>query len=196
MALLRGGRVTEINKFIILNNTCCTWVRPVAQACLTPRDGMDCSLPGSSVCGILAGRNTGVGSHFLLLGTFLTQGSNWHLLYLLHWQTDSLPLVPPGKPLFVFIFVVLKPHQLLKTQIGSNWGTSLSHFFTFKSPVGMPLPLKGTNGTTEMQMTKVDERITEDISKSHWNLFLRKKHAGKSYFDYDMKSFFGRYFKD
>ena len=103
---------------------------PVAQACLTPRDAMDCSLPGSSVCGILAGRNTGVGSHFLLQGTFLTQGSNWHLLYLLHWQTDSLPLVPAGKPLFVFIFVVLKPHQLLKTQIGSNWGTSLSHFFS------------------------------------------------------------------
>ena len=31
----------------------------------------------------------------------------------------------------------------------------------------MPLPLKGTNGTTEMQMTKVDEGITEDNSKSH-----------------------------
>ena len=38
------------------------------------------------------GQNAGVGCHFLLQGTFLTQGSNLHLLYLLHWQADSLPL--------------------------------------------------------------------------------------------------------
>ena len=44
------------------------------------------------------GKNTGVGCHFLLKGIFLTQGSNPHLLCLLHWQVDSLPLVPPRKP--------------------------------------------------------------------------------------------------
>ena len=38
---------------------------------------------------------TGVGCHFFLLGIFLTQGSNLPLLCLLHWQVDSLPLVPP-----------------------------------------------------------------------------------------------------
>ena len=27
------------------------------------------------------------------------QGSNLHLLHLLHWQVGSLPLVPPGKPM-------------------------------------------------------------------------------------------------
>ena len=43
------------------------------------------------------GKNTGVGCHFLLQGIFLTQGSNPHLLHRLHWQTDSLPLAPPGK---------------------------------------------------------------------------------------------------
>ena len=31
------------------------------------------------------GRNTGVGSHFLLQGIFLTQGSNLSLLRLLRW---------------------------------------------------------------------------------------------------------------
>ena len=30
--------------------------------------------------------------------SFLTQGSNLCLLCLLHWQADSLPLAPPGKP--------------------------------------------------------------------------------------------------
>ena len=31
------------------------------------------------------------------------QGSNSHPLCLLHWQADSLPLTPPGKPLIVWI---------------------------------------------------------------------------------------------
>ena len=39
-----------------------------------------------------------MGCHFLLQGIFLTQGSN---LRLLHWQADSLPLAPPGKPIGV-----------------------------------------------------------------------------------------------
>ena len=34
---------------------------------------------------------------FLLQGIFQTQGSNPHLLYLLHWQTGSLSRVLPGK---------------------------------------------------------------------------------------------------
>ena len=33
-----------------------------------------------------------------LQGIFPTQGWNLSLLCLLHWQADSLPLVPPGKP--------------------------------------------------------------------------------------------------
>ena len=35
------------------------------------------------------GKNTGVGCH-ALQRIFLTQGSNLHLLCLLHWQVDSL----------------------------------------------------------------------------------------------------------
>ena len=38
----------------------------VAQSCPTPSDPMDCSLPGSSVCGIFPGKSTGVGCHCLL----------------------------------------------------------------------------------------------------------------------------------
>ena len=50
---------------------------------------MNCISPGFSVHGIFPGKNTGVGSCFLLQGIFLTQGPN---LCLLHWQVDSLPL--------------------------------------------------------------------------------------------------------
>ena len=52
---------------------------------------MDCSLPGSSAHGIFQARiwNWVVISHSRV---FPTQGSNLHLLSLLHWQKNSLPL--------------------------------------------------------------------------------------------------------
>ena len=43
-------------------------------------------------------KNTGMGYQSLLQGIFPAQGLNWSFLHLLHWQADSLPLVPPGKP--------------------------------------------------------------------------------------------------
>ena len=42
--------------------------------------------------------STGVGCHSLLQGIFPTQGLS---LGLLHWQADSLPSEPPGKPQIV-----------------------------------------------------------------------------------------------
>ena len=43
-----------------------------------------------------------MGCHAFLQGVFPTQGLNPCVLYLLHWQVDSLPLVPSGKPFFVY----------------------------------------------------------------------------------------------
>ena len=60
----------------------------VAKSCLTLCDPMDCSLPGSSVHGILQATLEWVAIPFSK-GLFLTQGSNLHLL---HGQADSLPL--------------------------------------------------------------------------------------------------------
>ena len=53
------------------------------------------------------GKNTGVGCHALLQGTFLTQGLNSHLLCLLHWQVGSLPLLPPGKPMLPVKYIMV-----------------------------------------------------------------------------------------
>ena len=47
------------------------------------------------------GKDTRVGSNFLLQGIFMNQEWNPHLLCLLHWQVGSLPLVPPRKPLLL-----------------------------------------------------------------------------------------------
>ena len=44
------------------------------------------------------GKNTGVGCHFLFQEIFPTQWLNPHLLGLLHWQVDSLPLHHLGSP--------------------------------------------------------------------------------------------------
>ena len=59
---------------------------------------MDCSPLGSSVHGILQAGILVWVAYALLQGIFLTQGSNLHLLCLLHWQTGSLLLVAAGKP--------------------------------------------------------------------------------------------------
>ena len=69
----------------------------VAQSCPTLWDPVDCSLPGSSIHGILKARITGVGCHALFQGIFLTQESNLLLLCLLHWQASSLQLVKRGR---------------------------------------------------------------------------------------------------
>ena len=71
---------------------CCVLRRLVVTLC----DPKDYSPPGSSVHGTLQRRI--VGCHFLLQRIFQTQGSNWHLLCLLYWKVNPLPLVPPGKP--------------------------------------------------------------------------------------------------
>ena len=71
------------------------------QSCPALCDPMDHSLPGSSVHGILSGKNTGMGCHAPLQGIFLTQRSNPCLLCFLYWQAGSLPLVPPATTNFL-----------------------------------------------------------------------------------------------
>ena len=73
----------------------CAHARMHAQPCPTLCDPMECSPPGSSCPWNSLGKNTAVGCHSLLHGTFPIQGLN---LGLLHWQEDSLPSEPLGKP--------------------------------------------------------------------------------------------------
>ena len=66
------------------------------------------------------GKNTGVGCHAFLQGTFLIQGSNPHLLCLLHWHTGSLPLAPPGK-----IVALVKASSTVLNESGKHNHTCL-----------------------------------------------------------------------
>ena len=67
------------------------------QLCPTLCSSMDCSLPGSSVHGILQARIL----EWITMPSsrdLPDPGMNTHLLRLLHWQVGSLLLAPPGKP--------------------------------------------------------------------------------------------------
>ena len=65
------------------------------------------------------GKNTGVGCHALLQGTFPTQGSNMRLLGLLYWQAGSLPYCRVERVCTPII--KLKNKQTKKTDIGIPW---------------------------------------------------------------------------
>ena len=72
------------------------------QLCSTP---MDCSLLGSSVCGILQAR---------IMEWIACPATgdlpNPAIQLTLHWQSGSLPLAPPGKPICLCKFYQLKVH--------------------------------------------------------------------------------------
>ena len=90
-----------------ISPTVCVHIKSL-QSCLTLCHPMDlaCQAPLESV--EFSRQEYWSGCHALLQGTLLTQGSNLHLLNLLHWQVGSLAQLPPGKP----------HHPLKVSQIG------------------------------------------------------------------------------
>ena len=80
-------------KWDIFCSFCCS----VANSYPTLCDAMNCSLPGSSAHGIFQARILEWTAIFLLQEIFPDQGLNHHLLCLVHWQVDSLPLAPPNR---------------------------------------------------------------------------------------------------
>ena len=75
-------------------------------------------------------KNTRVGCHFLLQGFFLTQVLKLHLLPLLHWQADSLPLSHLGIHTYLIIrrwktemvcIILWREIPLICDSINTNW---------------------------------------------------------------------------
>ena len=105
----------------------------VTKSCLTLLRPHGLYSPLGSFCPWdFPGKNNGVGCHFVLQGSFLTQGSNPNLL---HWQVGSLPLAPSGKP-YIYTNKCLcteEPGRLQSMgslRVRHDWATSLS-LFTF-----------------------------------------------------------------
>ena len=99
------------SRSLINEVTCCFSVAPIFTPCVWSSVAQslmsDSATPWTVACQAplwrdFPGKNIGVGCHFLLQGIFLTRVLNPHLLHLLHWQADSLPLshhVSPSSPL-------------------------------------------------------------------------------------------------
>ena len=99
------------------------------QWCQTLCNPVDCSPPGFSVHGVLQARIL----EWVIMPS--SRGSSWsrdwtHVsLCLLHWQVGSLPLAPPGKPIFIISSAVLD----FTNHLYSSWCFTLFHtwFFAF-----------------------------------------------------------------
>ena len=73
---LKGtGRMKPMICCCLVTKSCPTLLQPHGQQLTTLLCPWD-----------FPGKNTRGGCHFLLQGIFPSQGSNWHLLCLLHWQ--------------------------------------------------------------------------------------------------------------
>ena len=91
------------------------------------------------------GKNAGVGCHALLQGIFPTQGSDPHLLRLLHWQVVSLPLMPPGKSNSLCSSkqnLQMSRKQKWKHSLGSVWHGLLGRIWGSKSALTVLTKLK------------------------------------------------------
>ena len=100
--------------------SCACWVTSVVSDSVRPHGLQPTRLlcPRDS-----PGKNTGVvGCHALLQGLFPTQGLNLHLVSLLHWQVDSLPLAPRGTP-------QLPSHNARKTSTRVSPGICIRNTF-------------------------------------------------------------------
>ena len=86
---------------------CCVYSTKVlvTQPCPTVCDWMDCSLPGSSVHGILQARP--VKWVAIPFSRGFSQPRDWtpHLLQLLYWQVDSLQSEPPYIYIHTHIYI-------------------------------------------------------------------------------------------
>ena len=92
-----------------------------AQSCPTLCDPRDCSPPGSSVRGIFPGKNTGVGCHFLLHGTF-PPGIEPTSPVSPMLAGGFFTVEPPGKPLYTVLCLThscptLRPRGLQPTRL-------------------------------------------------------------------------------
>ena len=112
----------------------CVCVCSVLKLCPMLCDHMDGRPQGSCVHGDSPGKSTGVGCHFLLLGIFLTQGSNLLSPILAggFFTTDS-----PGKPHNVTrqcpMFTRGNSRLQLRTKVlAGRWQTAPKHKCIFR----------------------------------------------------------------
>ena len=101
----------QLTPLVLFPRLLCVVLYSVAFDSLRP---VDCSPPGSAVCGIFQARILELVATFYSRGIFLTQGSNPSLLRLLHWQADSLlrRCLVSAVPMTCFLLNLEESHAL------------------------------------------------------------------------------------
>ena len=108
---------------------------------------MDYGLPGSSVHWDSPGKDIGVSCHALLQGIFPAQELNLCLLRLLHWQVDSSPLLPAGKPIRVASSAYLRLLiSLMFCWLQGRQGSGKATYWRKKKALGLREAGEGLNG--------------------------------------------------
>ena len=110
-----------------------------------------------------------MGCYALLQRIFLTQGSNPCLLPLLHWQVDSLPLAPPGKPKCPVKkkkkrLCILGLPQFPSVELAHTTGKSSSDF---SFPLWIPSAWKKTNPKNMPILSNCSQEQTASYLSSH-----------------------------
>ena len=90
--------------------------------------------------------NTAVSCYFLFQGIFPTQGSNPHLLYLLHRQVDSLPLVSPGR-LLIYTLCIYFINTLILWELAETVKNLSAMMETLVLSLGQEDPLENGRAT-------------------------------------------------
>ena len=112
-------------------------------------------------------KNTGAGCHFLLQGIFLTQGLNPCLLWLIHWQVDSLPLCHQGSP----YDILLKQPKLTDVK-EEAWQRAVQSYYSVLT-ICVPLISTHWNWTLDVMVfrTLALERWLDHNSGAHMHDF-------------------------
>ena len=114
----------------------------VTQPCSTLCSSMDCSPPGSYVHGNSPGKNTGVGSLFLLQGIFPTQESNpglphcRQILYQLPWGSPNITI--DAWNIYFNLFIVTFTGQNFFYPTGLEIGWPMVEPISMYIPLGLP----------------------------------------------------------
>ena len=105
-------------------------------------------------------RILGCRCHFLFQVIFPTQGSNLHLLHLLHWQVDSSPLAQPGEPELEEWWKKL-PRNKIKKKRMKRKEQSLRNFWN--NIKLLTLKLQGSQKEKKKKKKKVVKTICEEL---------------------------------
>ena len=118
------------------------------------------------------GKNTRVGSHFLLQRIFPTNWLKPHLLSFLHWQAWSLPLEPPGKPSIRLAVTKRIRNNMLPGIFSSIQSLSHVWLFAIRWTAARQTSLSITNSCSLLKLMSIESVMPPTFNLSqHQGLF-------------------------